>query len=612
MEPADIIKILASADLSAVRNSPWYFICVAAVLLITFAALAALTVMRRNERKLREKEKENNRLLTEANERLKAANEELAAARDAADKASQAKSDFLSAMSHDIRTPINGIMGMTAIAFRSLAQNNHPKTKDCLEKIEGASQHLLSLVNDVLDMSRIESGKIRINREPMDIRTAIANCCSIIDGQIMNRDIEFIREAEVFEHPMLFGDELHLRQVFINILGNAVKFTPDGGKIYFRANELSSENGRAVYRFEFEDTGTGIGEEFLPKIFEIFTQEKGGCRTTYKGTGLGMAITKNFVDMMDGTITVESELDVGTKFTVEIPFDINFNAKEAPDEEETVSAVPLEGMKVLLAEDNELNAETATEILGFEGVIVTLAENGKLAVEKFAESNPGEFDAVLMDIMMPEIDGLEAARRIRAMDRSDADIPIIAMTANAFEEDIKKCMAAGMDSHLAKPINTPLLMKTLRSFRAIEKETDVDLKGVKILLAEDIEINAEIAQDILAEEGMIVTIASNGRKAVELFESSEPGYYDMIFMDITMPEMDGVTATETIRRLDRPDAGTVPIIAMTANDFEEDKHKFMKAGMNEHLSKPIDIKKTKDVIARFVRVRGRKDGKNSA
>ncbi len=595
--PTDII---GESTNELMQDSMRYFLEISIIVVIMFIALVVFVLARRNEKKLNDREKENNKLLSEANERLKSINEQLEIARDGADKASQAKSDFLSAMSHDIRTPINGIMGMTAIAFRSLAQNNHKKAHDCLEKIDGASQHLLSLVNDVLDMSRIESGKIQINHEPMDIRSAIANCCSIIDGQLINRDVVLIREMEEFEHPILIGDELHLRQVFINILGNAVKFTPDGGEIYFRAKELSSENGIAKYHFEFEDTGIGMSEEYLPKLFEAFTQEKGGSRTTYKGTGLGMAITKNFIDMMGGNITVESRIDVGTKFVVEIPFEIDFKDKDVPDEDTVNKASSLEGMRVLLAEDNELNAETATEILGFEGVVVTLAENGKVAVEKFAESTPGEFEAILMDIMMPEIDGLEATRRIRAMDRSDADIPIIAMTANAFEEDIKKCMAVGMNKHLSKPINTPLLMKTLRNCRSLEKKTNVNLKGLKILLAEDIEINAEIAQDILGEEGITVTIASNGRKAVELFESSSIGYYDMILMDITMPEMDGVTATETIRAMSREDAASIPIIAMTANDFEEDKLKFKKAGMNEHLPKPINMKTMKQVISRFV------------
>lgn len=595
--PTDIIGESTNV---LMQDSMRYFLEISVIVIILFIALVVFVLARRNEKKLRDQEEENNKLLSETNERLKSINEQLEIARDGADKASQAKSDFLSAMSHDIRTPINGIMGMTAIAFRSLAQNNQKKTHDCLEKIDGASQHLLSLVNDVLDMSRIESGKIKLNHESMDIRSAIANCCSIIDGQLINRDVVLIRETEEFEHPMLIGDELHLRQVFINILGNAVKFTPDGGKIYFRAKELSSEDKTAIYRFEFEDTGIGMSEDYLPKLFEAFTQEKGGSRTTYKGTGLGMAITKNFVDMMNGNITVESHIDVGTKFVVEIPFEIDFKAKDVSDEETVNNASSLEGMRVLLAEDNELNAEAATEILGFEGVVVTLAENGKVAVEKFAESSPGEFEAILMDIMMPEIDGLEATRRIRAMDRSDADIPIIAMTANAFEEDIKKCMAVGMNKHLSKPINTSLLMKTLRNCRSLDKKTNVNLKGLKILLAEDIEINAEIAQDILGEEGIIVTIASNGKKAVELFESSSIGYYDMILMDITMPEMDGVTATETIRAMSREDAASIPIIAMTANDFEEDKQKFKKAGMNEHLSKPINMKTMKQVISRFV------------
>ncbi len=378
-----------------------------------------------------------------------------------AEEASIAKTTFLSHMSHDIRTPINGIMGMTSIALRHL--DDREKTRDCLEKIDDASDHLLMLINDVLDMSRIEAGKMMLNHTPFDLVALVANCSSIIRGQLKNRDVQYSDDTSGVVHQHLVGDDLHLRQVIINILGNSVKFTKDGGKISFRIGEIRTESGKAIIRFEMEDTGIGMSPDFLPTIFEAFTQESDGSRTHYTGTGLGMAITKQFVDLMEGTIRVESRLNVGTKFTVELPIEID-TSEEKPSLPEEKTA-DLTDMNILVAEDNEINMEIVTVLLSESGANVTQAFNGKEAVNMFLSSKPGTFDAILMDIMMPVMNGLDASRSIRSMTRPDAKtIPIIAATANAYEEDIRNTREAGMNAHIAKPLDIVVLTKLLQGF----------------------------------------------------------------------------------------------------------------------------------------------------
>ncbi len=376
--------------------------------------------------------------------------------------ANQAKSTFLSNMSHDIRTPINGIMGMGNIAMRSL--NNPKRVEDCLGKILESSEHLLNLINDVLDMSRIESGKISLNHEFMDMTIMIERCVAIIQGQMVNREIEFVREFPEYRHPYRIGDELRLRQILVNILGNAVKFTPDGGKIVFRIEESPDADRETMIRFEVEDTGIGMTPEFLEHIWEPFSQADGGGRTNYKGTGLGMSITKQFVDMMGGSISVESQLDRGSKFTIELPIEITELKPKLFSESKPV-ACDLTGMRILAVEDNALNMEIIRSVLEDERAQVFPAENGKAAVEKFAASTPGYYHVILMDIMMPVMDGLEATRTIRTMDRPDAaTVPIIAMTANAYDEDVKKTIRAGMNAHLTKPLDIPTVMSVLSEY----------------------------------------------------------------------------------------------------------------------------------------------------
>lgn len=385
------------------------------------------------------------------------ANTLLQIAADAANAANVAKSEFLSHMSHDIRTPINGIMGMTEIALKHM--NNPERVYDCLSKIKGSSGHLLSLVNDVLDMSRIESGKTHIAQEPMDLRQVVEHCASIVIGHLQGRDVTLVEEFAPLEHPRVLGDELHLRQVLVNILGNAVKFTSDGGHIYFRCRETSAEGNTAWFRLEVEDTGIGMKPEFLPHIFDAFAQEDGGTRTSYKGTGLGMSITKKFVDLMEGTITVESQLNVGSRFVVEIPLLIDQTVRQ---DEVQAEQTDLAGVRLLLAEDNELNMEIAQYMLEDMGAEFVAVPDGEAALNAFSHSEPGYFAGILMDVMMPVMDGLTATRAIRALDRPDAgSIPIIAMTANAYDEDKRRCLEAGMSAHLPKPIDSVALAQVL-------------------------------------------------------------------------------------------------------------------------------------------------------
>ena len=447
------ILLFAKADAlgsgmdSAVTVTIKYIVALAAILFFSAAFIIIVIVHDKRRREAQE------------NERILVLNSQLKEAAAAAEEASRAKTEFLSNMSHDIRTPINGIMGMTTIALK---QQNNSKTNDCLLKIETASAHLLSLINDVLDMSRIERGKTEIANKPMNILELLGGCGVIIKGQLNDRKLNYIEDFVGITHPHVLGDELHLRQVFINILGNAVKFTPDGGTITVAASEIQKDDGR-YYSFVFCDTGIGMKPEFLTKIFTPFAQEDNGCRTNYKGTGLGMAITKRFTELMHGTITVESELNKGSRFTVEIPLEED---TETMPEQASAAAADISGMRILLAEDNELNAEIASELLSDEGANVTIAEDGTKALNAFKESDINGFDAILMDIMMPNMNGYDATKAIRQLDRADAlTVPIIAMSANAFEEDIKKSLEMGMNAHLAKPINVAELIKTLGTFK---------------------------------------------------------------------------------------------------------------------------------------------------
>jgi signal transduction histidine kinase/CheY-like chemotaxis protein len=423
-----------------------YLFFIALIVLLILGILIYITIRRYSERQLLEQQELSNHLLEQA-------------AKEAT-KASQAKSEFLSHMSHDIRTPINGIVGMVSIAKKNTKDSQ--RVSDCLSKISGAADHLLSLINDVLEMSRIENGRIEIANRPLNIRTLVENCSSIIGSQLITRHVDFKMEIGALEHTNLIGDELRLRQIFINILGNAVKFTPDEGKIRFRVQELSADADMASYRFEVEDSGVGMSEEFMEHIFEPFSQEAGGSRTTYQGTGLGMAITKQFVELMGGTIEVRSQYMKGSCFCVNLNFEIAHTEEDAGREQELCD---LQGIRVLLVEDNELNREIAQEILGEAGVKVTTAVDGKEALDIFMESEPGTFDEILMDVMMPNMNGYEATQAIRSSEKPEgATIPIIAMTANAYAEDVAEALACGMNAHVSKPIDIEFLFHVMHQY----------------------------------------------------------------------------------------------------------------------------------------------------
>ena len=386
--------------------------------------------------------------------------EEMAELAEHAQAANKAKTAFLSHMSHDMRTPMNAIMGFTGIAMKN---NPSDEVKNCLEKIDESSEHLLSLINDVLDLTRVESGKVKYNPVPTDLKSITDSALDITKGFLTNRDISFKIQREEAKIPNVLVDPVRLRDVLVNILSNAVKFTPDGGTITFEARcQEKGGDGYINMHYRISDTGIGMSEEFTKEVFEKFAQEDSDVRTQYHGAGLGMAIVKKYVDMMGGTISVQSKKHEGTTFTVDIPLEIT--DKECNKSDTGFSEkVNLTGVKVLLAEDNELNSEITTVQLEEFGMNVERAVDGKNAVEIFRNHPEGTFDVILMDIMMPEMNGYEAAKAIRAMnDRPDGkNIPIIAMTANSFAEDVQASLDAGMNAHLSKPIVIDEVIKTI-------------------------------------------------------------------------------------------------------------------------------------------------------
>lgn len=392
------------------------------------------------------------RNLEMALEENKKINRKISEARQAAEQASRSKTQFLANMSHDIRTPMNGIIGMLNIADRYV--DNPDEVKKYHQKIRMASEYLLALINDVLDMRKIDQKDIMLLEESVNLRDVIENCRDILEAKAGEQEITLDTTGMAeFNPPQLMASEVHLRQIFMNIISNAIKYNKYGGKIFIQAIVLEQTEDKVTCRFSVTDTGIGMSEDFQKQMFEPFTQEHGENRSEFKGTGLGLSIVKRIIEEMGGEIRVESELDIGTKFSWDLTFPIdkaiNERAENIPDR-----IVTLRGIRVLAAEDNSLNSEILKFILEDMGINVNLVENGELAVKAFEESRPGEYAMILMDIMMPVMDGYEASRIIRNMKRPDAaTIPIIAMTANAFAEDIVRSSEAGMDAHITKPID---------------------------------------------------------------------------------------------------------------------------------------------------------------
>ncbi len=414
------------------------------------------------------------RLQRESYQLLENKNKKLQIAIDEAERANKAKTEFLSHMSHDIRTPINGIMGMLNIAEKNPLDAD--RQEDCRKKIKTSAEHLLSLINDVLDINKMESGNVEFAREIFNLRELLRNCAVIVGGQASARGVKLtteFEEPELLRHELYIGSPLHIKQILINIAGNAVKYNKPDGSVNLRCYEISEENGTARICFEVSDTGVGMSKAYMGHIFEPFTQEDSGARTTYQGTGLGMTITKKLVDSMDGTIEIESELGLGSVFTVVLPLTIAQvkGGKEAEEEKapaqkrEGGEPEQMSGKRALLVEDNELNQEIARYMLEENGLEVTLAINGKEAVDLFRESVPGDYQIIFMDVMMPVMNGHDATKAIRNLDRPDAAaVPIVAMTANAFAEDVQAARDAGMNEHIAKPLEPDIIQKILQRF----------------------------------------------------------------------------------------------------------------------------------------------------
>ena len=516
-----------------------------------------------------------------------AKNQALSDALTVAEEASKAKTAFLSNMSHEIRTPMNAIIGLDNIAL------NEPgisaTTKDYLEKIGNSAQHLLHLINDILDMSRIESGRMSLKNEEFSISHLLEQINTLVSGQCSEKGIEYRCNINGHIDDYYVGDDMKLRQILLNILSNAVKFTPEGGNIDFTVERVANYDNKSTLRLTVKDTGIGMSKEFLPRIFEAFSQEDSSATNKYGSSGLGMAITKNMVDMMNGKIEVDSEKGKGTTFTVTVTL-LDSQRKDNAKEPE----VNPHDMKVLVVDDDPIACEHARLVLEKVGIPADTAMSGTEAVEKvrFQHARREPYNLILVDWKMPDIDGVETTRQIRSIVGNES--AIIILTAYRWDEITEEAVAAGVDSFIAKPLFATNVMEEFRqaikkkNIESIQKERKAELKGRHVLLAEDVAINAEIVMMLLSMKEIETDHALNGRIAVEKFAEHPVNYYDAILMDIRMPEMDGLTATAKIRAMDRPDAKEIPIIALTANAFDEDVQRSLQAGLNVHLSKPTD------------------------
>ena len=501
-------------------------------------------------------------------------------------EANRAKSDFISRMSHDIRTPMNAIIGMTAIAQTNLGTPE--KVADCLGKIDVSAKFLLSLINDILDMSKIESGKIVIARSPFDFQGMIRGLGVMFTPQAAQRQLTFRIEMEEHLPAHFVGDELRINQILMNLLGNAVKFTTPGGQVTLRVSRERARDDVTLVRFEVEDTGIGISKEFQERIFDPFEREGPAPGGSLEGTGLGMTITKNLVQLMGGQIFLESELGKGTRFIVELPLEVEEDGVLTPVSESTFCA-----MRVLIADDDIITCEHTQQMLRQLGIGSTAwVTSGEQLLQEIRESQDRDeaYDVVLLDWKMPDMDGLETAKALR--DLFSSEMRVVLMSACDWSEIEEAARSVGVKYFLSKPLFPQQLQTVLvnliqeRPVKAAPRE--IRFSGERVLLVEDNEINLEIAQTFLEMRGLRVDTAQNGQEALDRMAHSEPGAYQVILMDIRMPVMDGIAATRAIRALDHPDAGQIPIVAMTANAFQEDAAHASQIGMNGYLTKPIE------------------------
>lgn len=525
-----------------------------------------------------------------------------------AQNANTAKSRFLFNMSHDIRTPMNAIIGMTTIA--GLHQNEPGKLKDCLGKIASSSKHLLGLINDILDMSRIENGKIALASEEFTLPELVCGFSAIIQQQAKAKQLDLDIFIDTLEHERVIGDALRVNQILLNIMGNAVKFTPPGGTVNLRIRELPPQyNGYSAYQFIIRDTGIGMPEDFLDKIFQPFERVQSSTNSKIEGTGLGMAITKNIIDMMNGSISVDSELQKGTTFTVTLPLKL----QSAEDEALDFSA--LRELRVLVVDDDRIVCENTSKMLEEIGMRSEWALTGLEAVEKTAEAHRTHTDyhSVIIDWKMPGMDGLETTRRVR--DIVGREVPIIILTAYDWTDIEEEAKEAGVNAFLAKPLFKSHLRHVMRDVvlgerhdaHAAEQENspgddaDTALDG-RVLLVEDNAINMEIAEEFIRRCGATVDKAQDGEEALRMMRHAPAGYYRLVFMDIQMPHMDGYEATRKIRLSERTRGrADTPIVAMSANAFVEDINKAYAAGMNSYITKPIEFQDIRNTLNMYLR-----------
>ncbi len=537
--------------------------------------------------------------VTESVREDRAQRDALADALVAAEHANKAKTTFLNNMSHDIRTPMNAIVGFTALATSHI--DDKALVQDYLGKISVSSQHLLSLINDVLDMSRIESGKMTLEEVEVHLPDLIHDLRTIIHANVAAKQLDLFIDTQDVINEDIIMDKLRLNQVFLNILSNAIKFTPNGGSIKFFVIEKPSPiPGHAVFEFRIKDTGIGMSREFQKTIFEAFTREKTSTVSGIQGTGLGMAITKSIVDMMGGTISVNSEEGKGTEFIVTIP--CRLSGKQIDSD-----VIPeLQGLRALVVDDDTDACLSVCSMLRSIGMRPDWTTQGKEAVIRAKEAMNQEdaFSAYLVDWQIPDMNGVEIVRRVRNL--IGGDTPIIILTAYDWTDIEKEAKEAGVTAFCSKPIFLSELRKALEApFHTASKDKEpekqlIDFTGKRVLLAEDNEMNQLIAQAILTESGLDVVIANNGEEAVSMMKEAPAGTYHIILMDIQMPVMDGYEAARMIRALDDKDKANIPIVAVTANAFEEDRKLALEAGMNGHLAKPYDIPKMMETLKQLL------------
>jgi len=515
-----------------------------------------------------------------------ATNRALSEALAAAEEANKAKTAFLSNMSHEIRTPMNAIIGLDSLALRN--ETLPAETREYLLKIGESAHHLLGLINDILDMSRIESGRLVIRKEDFSFRNMLEQINTMVTSQCEEKGLHYECRIIGGVSDYYIGDDMKLKQVLINILSNAIKFTDAPGRVTLTVERTAVFGDHSTIKFCISDTGIGMDQEFIPKIFDAFTQEDSSRNNKYGSTGLGMAITKNIVELMNGTISVASEKGVGTEFTVTIT--LNTSNHQGP----ATYFINPNDMRILVVDDEEIAAEHARIVLDEAGIKADTCYDGETAMHmlevQHAKHEP--YNLVLLDWKMPEMDGIAVAKAIRK--RYDKETTVIILTSFNWDEIMEEAIHSGVDSFLAKPLFASNVLDEFEriarknSMSLFKEKRRANLKGRNILMAEDVFINAEIMKQVILMREAEIDHAENGKIVLEMFEKSSVGHYDAILMDVRMPEMDGLEAAAAIRKLDRPDAKSIPIIALTANAFDEDVQRSLQVGMDAHLSKPVE------------------------